>query len=206
MAAEKRNALERKKALYEEEKQRITEEVAALKQQEAQLTGSWESRRELGLLGAIVGLHELAKSNRTVLWILLVAHLFFLTIELMPLVIKVSYKGSQYYDIIDLEERQCLDAARQLSEAETRSLLMKGQCQLKHDEAQMNTQSLQTEINANCDQFACIADALVKSAQKAAELEALAEEKVKGEKLELLKKRLDDLYGSLLQTSQVEAA
>lgn len=206
VAAEKRNALERKKALYEEEKQRTNEEITLLRQQEAQLTGSCEARREVSLLGAIMGLHELARKNRTVLWILLIMHVFFLTVELMPLVLKVSFKGSQYYDMIDMEEQQHLDAARQLSEAETNALLMRGQYQLKLNEAQMNTQSLQTDINANCDQFACIADALVKAAQKASELEELVEAKVKGEKLEQLKSQLNSLYESLLQTTKIDAA
>lgn len=206
VAAEKRNALERKKALYEEEKLRTNEEIALLRQQEAQLTNSSEARREVGLLGAIMGLHELARKNRMVLWILLIMHVFFLTVELMPLVLKVSFKGSQYYDMIDMEEQQHLDAARQLSEAETNVLLLKGQYQLRCEELNMNTQSIQADVNANCDQYACIAEALLKATQKATELEKKASETVQDDKLNQLKQKLDALYASLLETAQTEAA
>lgn len=201
VAAEKRNALERKKALYEEEKQRVSDEVAMLKQQEEQAVKACEERRVAGLLGSLVGLHELARTSKTVWWVLIIAHVFFLTIELMPLVIKLSYKGKQYYDIIDLEEGRHLDVARQLSEEETRVLCLKGQQRLKQSEAELNTLSVCADMKANCDQFESIAESLLKSAQKVTELQNRAESTVAAEKLEELKKQLDNLYNTLLQTA-----
>lgn len=206
VAAEKRKALERKKALYKEEKRRIDEEIALLRKQEAQLTSSCETRREVGLLGAIMGLHNLSHENRMVKRILLIMHAFFLTVELMPLVLKVSFKGSQYYDMIEMKEQQHLDAARQLSQDETNALLLKGQYQLRCEELNMNTQSLQADVNANCDQYAYIAEALLKAAQRATEMEKMAAETVQGEKLVKLKNQLNNLYENLLQTAQVAAA
>lgn len=66
-----------------------------------------EARRYqiLGLLDALATLHEMAHERRIVMIILLVAHILFLTIELMPLVIKLNYKGSQYYTILDAKDR-----------------------------------------------------------------------------------------------------
>lgn len=59
----------------------------------------------LGLLDALATLHEMAHERRIVMIILLIAHILFLAVELMPLVIKLNYKGSQYYTILDAMDR-----------------------------------------------------------------------------------------------------
>ncbi len=175
VAAEKRNALDRKKALFEEEKFRVSNEVASLRQQEEQAIGSCNSRRVPGLLGSIVGLHQLSSTNKTVFWALVLAHVFFLTIELMPLVIKMSFKGTQYYDLICLDENQHLEVVKQMS-----------------------------GIITNNDQFTCIAETLLKSAQMVTDLEKQAQETVAEEKLQQLKEQFDALYQRMLQSVEVE--
>ncbi|MCR4847829.1 MAG: DUF4407 domain-containing protein [Bacteroidales bacterium] len=177
VAAEKRNALDRKKALFEEEKLRVSNEVASLRQQEEQAIGSCNSRRVAGLLGSIVGLHQLSSTNKTVFWALVLAHVFFLTIELMPLVIKMSFRGTQYYDLISMDENQHLEVAKQMS-----------------------------DLITNNDQFSCIAETLLKSAQTVTDLEKQAQETVAEDKLQQLKEQLDALYHKMLHSVEVESA
>ena len=203
VAAEKRKALDRKKALFEEEKQRVSNEVAALRQQEAQSVESCNERHVAGLLGSIVGLHHLAGVNKTVLAALIAFHIFFLCIELMPLVIKITYQGTQYYDMVDMEESQHLSVARQLSEDKTRALLVEGQYQLRMREKNLDTQSVSVEMVANNEQFSAIAESFLLSAQKVSDLKKQAESTVDEDKQGELSKRLDELYAKMLQTVDV---
>lgn len=201
VAAEKRKALERKEALYETEKKRIEAEIADLKAEDAQTVSSIDSRRKLNLLESIVGLHEMARTNRTVLWFVLILHIFFLAIELMPLVIKLSYKGSQYYDIQDVIENQHLDVARQTSDNETQLLLMHRQNSLHNEECNIQTSMIQNDVNANYRQYIAISESLLMAARKVTELEAEASEKVSAEKQQSLVAQLNILYDAMLKSA-----
>lgn len=64
-----------------------------------------QAYQTLGLLDALATLHEMSHERRIVMIILLIVHVLFLTVELMPLVIKLNYKGSQYYTILDAMDR-----------------------------------------------------------------------------------------------------
>lgn len=201
VAAEKRKALERKTALYETEKRRIETEIADLKAEDALAKKSIDLRRKSGLMESVIGLHEMARTNRTVFWVLVIMHVFFLTIELMPLVIKLSYRGSQYYDIQDVIENQHLDVARQTSANEMQVLLLQRQSSLHDDECSLQTATIQKDVNANYKQYVSISETLLKAAKKATELETDAKEaEVDGDKLTSLKTQLNILYDAMLKS------
>jgi hypothetical protein len=181
VAAEKRKALDRKKEFYQAEKERVESEVMMLRAQENEAIASVDQRRIPGLLSTIVGLHELAHENTTVMYVLLIAHLFFLTIELMPLVIKLSYKGTQYYDVLDLMDSRNLAVIRQVN-------------------------SLQTDMETNYSQYCMLADYALKTSQKATDLEKEAAESVADDKLNALKEQLNKLYHGMVDSAEVNVA
>lgn len=181
VAAEKRKALDRKKEFYQAEKERVGGEVQMLRAQESTAVASIDKRRIPGLLSTIVGLHELAGENNTVFYVLLIAHIFFLTIELMPLVIKLSYQGVQYYDMQDLIDERKLSVAR-------------------------NANMLQTDMETNYSQYCMLMDYTLKTAQKATDVNEEVDETVVAEKQNELMEKLNTLYHGMLETAKVNMA
>ena len=100
------------------------------------------SRQGLGLLDALATLHEMAHERGIIAIILIIAHVFFLAVELMPLVIKLSYKGSQYYDILDAMDKVQADYELKTQMLELAAKLQRLELQQTADQAVSSSEIL----------------------------------------------------------------
>lgn len=170
-AKAKEEALLLERAFYEEAKRSLDEEIAAASQRRDDSVERLEGGRNQGLLQSIVALYELSAEERHVSWALWVAHIFFLCVELMPLFIKLSFPGNQYYDIMDLTDNQKLEALRATMN-ETRHLMqLTSQCEIAQQEVALKNKMIRLQLQQETDKTIAEARAAYDTARMLDDLE-----------------------------------
>ena len=131
-------ALARRNRLQQEldaDRALLQAQIETSRQTTEQVVTETRTRQGLGLLDALATLHELTHERRIIAIILIIAHVFFLAVELMPLVIKLSYKGSQYYDILDAMDKVQTDYELKVQQLELAARLQRLELQHTADQA-----------------------------------------------------------------------
>lgn len=147
---------------YELAKGMAEERIAAIREREAKALASIDRRKEPGILNSQIGLEELAAENHIVKRRLWTLRILFLSIELMPLMIKIFSGGRQYYDMLDRIEDNRLKVEDLLSEDEIQSEVKQRQLEFYDKMLNHETDKLQKELLANENQYNIILSALVR--------------------------------------------
>ena len=112
-ARAKEKAYEREKQEYESVKLRLEGELERTEQARDAAVAAAADGRRTGLLQSFDALYRMAGESTTILVVLVLLHVYFLLVELLPLIVKVNFKGSQYYDVQDAINEQQLAAVRE---------------------------------------------------------------------------------------------
>lgn len=180
-------ALARRDRLQQEldaDRARLQALIETTRQTTEQVVTETRDRQGLGLLDALTTLHEMSHERRFIAIILFIAHVFFLSVELMPLVVKLNYKGSQYYDILDAMDRVRTDY------------------ELKKHELAIADQMLQLKLQQAADQSILSAEILLETLSKLNQIETEGLQQVGKEHLSSYKQQMEDLIRAYLNQSR----
>lgn len=180
-------ALARRDRLQQEldaDRARLQAQIETTQRETEQVVSETRDRQGLGLLDALATLHEMAGERGIIFYIILIAHLFFLMVELMPLVIKLSFKGTQYYDILDAMDRVRTDY------------------ELKKHELAIANQMLQLKLQQAADQSILSAEILLETLSKLNHIELEGLQQVGDEHISSYKQQMEDLILSYLSHSR----
>lgn len=146
--------LERRMQNYSTLKTRLEAQIETIQQETRQILSETRENQTLGLLDALNTLHERAHERRIIAIVLWIAHVFFLTVELMPLVVKLSFKskGNQYYTILDSIDEKQIEAMRLTMEQRQNVLKLEAEYELKKREIEIGNQMLQLRLQQAADQ------------------------------------------------------
>lgn len=151
-------ATARKIKALETARHNADKKIAAIRQAENEALKNLEKRREPGILSSRIGLQQLVSDeNNAKIW-LFVFRIFFFCIELMPLVIKMSSVGEQYYTIVDLLDQQHIDVARLLSDEDMKLIRMNQEFELKKRELELQGNNVCAELEAQKKLFSLTAN------------------------------------------------
>ena len=135
IARQKKAAYEAELVAYENLKSTITPQIATLEADKLRELAEIESTYARGLLGSLTALHNI--KNPIVQFFVWLIRLFFLLVELVPIMMKLSKSGNMdlYYKIIDDNDKQCL-AIKQMTSKDRLEILKKEE-QLKFSKQQI---------------------------------------------------------------------
>lgn len=180
-------ALARRDRLQQEldaDRGRLQAEIEAARQSTEQVVTETRTRQGLGLLDALTTLHEMAHERGIIEVILIIAHVFFLAVELMPLVIKLSYKGSQYYDILDAMDK------------------VKTDYELKSQQLTLSARLQRLELQNAADQAICCSDILLETLAKLNESEIEGLRRVDAAHASSYKQQMEEIVIAFLNRSR----
>ena len=203
-AKAKELALNQERAYYEEAKARLQEEIAAAAQQRDDNVAQLTDGRNPGLLQCIIGLYELASEDRNVSTALWIVHIFFLFLEMMPMIIKLSYSGTQYYDILDLTDNQKLEALRLTTEDSKEMMRLASQCEIAQQKMAIQNKMTRLRYQQATEKTLMEARALYETAIMLEELENRHRNKISEPRAAKLKEEAVAIFEQYLHNRMAE--
>ena len=198
-ARAKELALEQERAYYNEAKQRLAEEITAASQRRDENVSAITDTQNAGLLTCIVALYELASEERNLAIALILVHIFFLCVELMPLFIKLTFTGTQYYDVLDANDAQKLEALRLTMDQSKDVMLLSNQCQITQQEVALKNKMTIIRLQEAKEKAVMEAQALYETAMQLDEIEAKNSSKVSEDRAAKLKEKINDIFDDFLE-------
>lgn len=195
-AKAKELALSQERAYYEDAKRRLDEEITEAARRRDESVAELTAGQTPGLLQSIIALYELGDKERNVAWALWIVHLFFLCVELMPLFIKLSYSGTQYYDVMDLTDNQKLDALRATMDETQEMMRLASQCEIAQQEAAIKNKMARIQFQQESDMALIEARVLYNTARQLEELELQSQ--LSEARAAILKDELENLFQRFL--------
>lgn len=197
----KLEALEKERSEYLEIKSRLDAEIAREQERRETTLATTVASQHSGLLESIATLNEMKEERPIIGLILWVLRVFLLGIELMPLVIRVSFSGQQYFDLVDIEDEISVQAGRQLMNAklELKKLQDKYAIEAERLSAENEFSLLQLEMAGK--KAAAEAQKILDSVLAIQQVETKATDKVQAHRLKELQEKWDSIFTEFLQTS-----
>lgn len=197
-AKAKELALRQEREYYEDAKYRLEAEIATASQRRDESVAALTDGKNPGLLQCIVALYELAAEEQNVSIALWIVHLFFLCVELMPLFIKLSYAGTQYYDIMDLTDSQKLEAVQLTMDDKKEMMRLASHCEIVQQEVDIKNALTRMLYQQATDETLIEAEALYATATLLDELVLSNKNNVSEPRAARLKEEIDTLFEKYL--------
>ena len=198
-AKAKELALNQERAYYEDAKRRLDEEIAAASSHRDETLSELEEGRSPGLLQCIIALYELAAEERNVARALWIVHIFFLCVELMPLFIKLSYEGTQYYDIMDMTDNQKLEAKRLTIDDTKEMMRLESQCEIAQQEIAIKDKMTRLLYQQAGNQAIMAARSLYETAQMLDDLQSRNKVKISDSRAEQIGKEVNVIFDNYIE-------
>lgn len=199
-AKAKKSALDRELVHYSDSKRRLEREIDAAVRQRDEKVASVVAGNDTGILKSMISLYELSSTERQVAIALLVVHIFFLCVELMPLFVKISYPGTQYYDILDMADSQTVEAQRLTMEDAKRLVLLKGQCENTQKEMELQDEMTRMQYRHSAEDFLMKARAMSETAVAFDAIDIKNNKQLSESRAEILKEQLTQLFGKYISS------
>lgn len=205
-AKAKELALVQERADYEAAKIQLKKEIDAASARRDESVSELKDGQKPGLLQCIIALYELSETERNVKLALWIFHLFFLCVELMPLFIKLSNNGTQYYDILDLTDEQKLEALKQTMDETREMMTLASQCEIARQEITIEDEMTRLLFRQAADRALMEAEAISETARRLDELEARNRSRISDPRVAMLKKELEEIFERYLRNRIAEPA
>ena len=170
-AKAKEVALNQERAYYEDAKQRLEAEIDAASDRRDENVGKLAEEQNPGLLQCIKVLYVLSSEDRNVKTALWIVHLFFLCVEMMPLFVKLSYPGTQYYDVLDMQDTQKLEALKLTMDDNREMMRLSSKCAITQQEIALKNKMTRLACQEVADNATIQAKTLCETTQSLDELE-----------------------------------
>jgi len=205
-AKAKELARDQERADYEEAKARIQEEIASQSRQRDEGVSRLERERRVGLLQCMTALYELSSEDRHVTAALWILHIFFLFFEMMPMIIKLSMRETQYYEVGDIIDNQKLEALRLTTEDSQKMMCLASQCEIAQQEVAIQNKMTRLRYQQAADRALIEAKAMYDTALALEEIENRNRGRLSEERAQKLKEETAALFERYLGSRLAEPA
>ena len=195
-------ALEKEQAEYAELKAQLETEIESEKTRRESTVSATVAAQQCGLLESIATLNEMKEERPIIGIILWVLRAFLLGIELMPLVIRVSFSGQQYFDLVDIEDEISVKAGRMLMNEKLALKKLQDQYAIDSEKLASANATAQLALKMAGERAIMEAQHILDTVLSIQQMDAKAAEKVKSPRLEDLQKQLDEVFARYLQVSR----
>ena len=203
-AKAKEEALNQERAYYEDAKQRLEDEINAAALPRDQNVTAYTDEQNPGLLKCIVALYELSSEERNVSLALWICHIFLFFIEIFPLVVKISYDGTQYYDVMDMADKQKLEAMSLTMDDTKEMMRLASQYEIEQQKVSIKNKMMQMQYRNATELTLMEARALCDTANMLDELETHNKNNVSVEWEGKLKEEINSLFEKYLNNRVAE--
>lgn len=197
-AKAKELALQEERQNYEDLKLKLEQEMVRARNHSEAVIASVKENAKTGILDSIRALHALAEEDALVCWVLVIFHIFFLFLELMPLVIKLSFDGNQYYDIQDLQNDQQLEVIKVTSKDRSKVLKLQSECDLKQRELAIRTRRVKDALDQEEQVSLVEAQSLFDTLKQLEELAVAADKTFSKENADQFSLQLEEMFQRFL--------
>ena len=195
-------ALEKEQAEYAELKAQLETEIESEKTRRENTVSATVAAQQCGLLESIATLNEMKEERPIIGIILWVLRAFLLGIELMPLVIRVSFSGQQYFDLVDIEDEISVKAGRMLMNEKLALKKLQDQYAIDSEKLASANATAQLALKMAGERAIMEAQHILDTVLSIQQMDAKAAEKIKSPRLEDLQKQLDEVFARYLQVSR----
>ena len=201
-AKAKLEALEKEQAEYNELKTQLEAEIKTEEGRREESVAATVAAQQFGLLESIATLNEMKEERPIIGIILWVLRAFLLGIELMPLVIRVSFSGQQYFDLVDIEDEISVQAGRLLMNERLTLKKLQDQYAIDSEKVATSNAIAQLELKKIGEKAIMDAQQILETTLALQQTDIKAADKVKSARLEELQKELDEIFTQYLQSSR----
>ena len=196
--------LERREKARDENTARLEAQIAAIHLETDQTLSETRENQTLGLLDALTTLHERAHQRRIIAIVLWIAHVFFLAVELMPLVIKLSFKskGDQYYTILDAIDQKQNEAMQLTMEQRQNVLKLEAEYELKKREVEIDNQLLQLRLQQAANQAILSSEILLNTLATLNRTEVEGAQQIDAEHTAQYRQQIEEIITAFLAKSR----
>lgn len=187
---------------YDEAKTRLQAEISEARQSRSASVGELAGTQRRGLLRSIATLYEMAGEDPTVLRVLIIMHLYFLLVELLPLIVKRNYKGSQYYDVMDAIDAAQIEAVKLTLDDRREMLRLAGSFDLEMKRLELEKNLAIRQMDSAGEKALSLSRSLVKTYVDLSEVESEAYARVPALSLADLKRELDTVLDQYIVASK----
>lgn len=199
-ARAKKEAYQKEMQEYEAAKVRLEAEIAEARMSRNESVAATAKAQQTGLLQAFSALYEMAAESTTILVVLILLHVYFLLVELLPLAVKLHMQGGHYYLIMDEIGKMRLELSKVKIEAEKfyYSLLCKHE--LTYKRLELENKAVQMAIDKAGEKALMQSRGLVSNYAQMADLEDEASGRLPASYLSAFKRQHDLVFNSLIDS------
>ena len=201
-AKAKQEALAKEQAEFDVFKAQVEEKITSEEIRREQSVAETVAAQQCGLLESIATLNEMKEERPVIGIILWVLRAFLLGIELMPLVIRVSFSGQQYFDLVDIEDEISIKAGRSLIDKKLELKKLQDEYAIESEKLSVNNALDQLKLKKVGEKAVMESQQILDTVLDFQKVDAVAAEKVKGRRQEGLLKDIDARYSNFLQDTK----